>query len=143
MPLTMDQLKSIDLFSGLERRDLQSLVNSFKEVHFAAGEDIVSEDKGGVGFFIIEDGEAKVTYRGEERARMKPGDSFGEIALIDEGLRTATVTAVTDLTTYGLTSWAFRPLVEHNPSIAWKLLQIMSKRLREAQQAAQAAQASG
>jgi len=133
VPLTTDQLKEIDLFSGLDRRDLQSLANSFKEVKFSAGEEIVGEDKGGVGFFIIEDGVASVSVRGDERAQLKAGDHFGEIALIDEGARTATVTAATDVHCYGLTSWAFRPLVEHNPSIAWKLLRIMARRLREAQ----------
>src|SRR5438876_10108303 len=117
MPLTTEQLEQIDLFSGLDRKDLQSLANSFKEVTFAQGEEIVGENKGGVGFFVIDSGEAKVTVRGEERARIKAGEHFGEIALIDEGARTATVTAETELRCYGLTSWAFRPLVEHNPSI--------------------------
>jgi CRP-like cAMP-binding protein len=133
VPLTTDQLAGIDLFSDLDRRDLQSLANSFKEVTFAPGEVIVGEDKGGVGFFVIDQGEASVTVKGDERARLKSGDHFGEIALIDEGARTATVTAETEVHCYGLTSWAFRPLVEHNPTIAWKLLRIMAKRLREAQ----------
>jgi CRP/FNR family transcriptional regulator, cyclic AMP receptor protein len=133
VPLTTEQLAQIDLFSDLDRRDLQSLANSFKEVTFASGEEIVGEDKGGVGFFVIDDGEASVTVKGEERARLKAGDHFGEIALIDEGARTATVTAETDVHCYGLTSWAFRPLVEHNPTIAWKLLRIMARRLRDAQ----------
>jgi CRP/FNR family cyclic AMP-dependent transcriptional regulator len=134
VPLSPEQLSEIDLFAGLDRKDLQALANSFKEVTFHTGDDIVSEDKGGVGFFIIESGEAKVTVRGEERATIKAGDHFGEIALIDEGARTATVTAATEVHCFGLTSWAFRPLVEHNPTIAWKLLQIMAKRLRETQQ---------
>ena len=133
MPLTTEQLASIDLFSDLDRRDLQSLANSFKEVTFAPGEEIVGEDKGGVGFFIIDEGVASVTVKGEERAQLKAGDHFGEIALIDEGARTATVSAETEVHCYGLTSWAFRPLVEHNPTIAWKLLRIMARRLREAQ----------
>jgi CRP-like cAMP-binding protein len=134
VPLTPEQLQSVELFSDLDKKDLRSLANSFKEVEFQAGDDIVGEDKGGVGFFIIADGEAKVSVRGEERARLGPGDHFGEIALIDEGARTATVTAMTPLRAHGLTAWAFRPLVEHNPSIAWKLLQVMAKRLRETQQ---------
>jgi CRP/FNR family cyclic AMP-dependent transcriptional regulator len=134
MSITTEQLQSIELFSGLDKKDLRALANSFKEVEFQPGDDIVGEDKGGVGFFIIADGEATVTVRGEERARLGPGDHFGEIALIDEGARTATVTAATPLRAHGLTSWAFRPLVEHNPTIAWKLLQVMAKRLRETQQ---------
>ena len=130
--LTAEQLEQVDLFSGLNRKDLRALANSFKEVTFEPGEEIVGERKGGVGFFIIEAGQAKVSVRGEDRATLGPGDHFGEIALIDEGVRTATVTAETELTCHGLTSWAFRPLVEHNPTIAWRLLRVLAQRLREA-----------
>ena len=134
MPLTSDDLQQIDLFSGLDRKDLQSLANSFKEVAFKPGDEIVGQHKGGVGFFVVKEGKAIVTISGEQVATFGPGDHFGEVALIDEGARTATVTAETDVRCYGLTSWAFRPLVEHNPSVAWKLLQIMARRLRETQQ---------
>jgi CRP-like cAMP-binding protein len=136
MPLTIEDLQQIDLFSGLDKRDLQSLVNSFKEVRFAPGEEIVGQHKGGVGFFFVKEGTAKVTVHGEEVATFGPGDHFGEIALIDDGVRTATVSAETDVRCYGLTSWAFRPLVEHNPSVAWKLLKVMAARLRDTQQRA-------
>ena len=69
---------------------------------------------------------------GEELAKLGPGQYFGELALIDEGTRTATITADSDLKCYGLTSWEFRPLVEGNSHIAWKLLQALAKQLREA-----------
>ena len=69
----------------------------------------------------------------EERASLGPGDYFGEIALIDDGLRTASVVADSELKAYGLTSWEFRPLVESNATIAWKLLRTMAARLRDAE----------
>ncbi len=94
----------------------------------------MSENRGGVGFFIVAEGTAKVSVRGKEVATLRQDDHFGEVALIDEGARTATVTAETDVRCYGLTSWAFRPLVEHNPTIAWKLLRMMARRLRETQE---------
>jgi CRP/FNR family cyclic AMP-dependent transcriptional regulator len=76
-----------------------------------------------------------VDVHGEQRAQLGPGDYFGEIALIDDqARRTASIIAETDLTCYGLTSWDFRPLVETNAEIAWKLLQVMAKRVREAEQ---------
>lgn len=126
-------LRQVPLFEDLDRRELNSLASSFKERTFSAGETVATEGTGGVGFFVIDEGQATVSRRGEELATLGPGDYFGEIALIDEGARTATITAETDLRCYGLTSWEFRPLVETNSSIAWKLLQTMAKRLREAQ----------
>ena len=80
---------------------------------------------------MIESGTARVTVDGADRRTLGPGDYFGEIALIDGGLRTATITATTDGKSYGLTSWQFRPLVEENASIAWPLLEAMAKRTRE------------
>ncbi len=65
---------------------------------------------------------------------LKAGDYFGEVALLDGGLRTATVTAASDGKMYGLTPWQFRPLVEENAAIAWPLLQAMAKRTRELEQ---------
>lgn len=122
------------LFEGLERRELQSLASSFKERTFSAGDTVAQEGAGGVGFFIISDGQASVTVRGEKRATLGPGDYFGEVALIDDGARTATITADSELHCYGLTSWEFRPLVESNSTIAWKLLLALAKRLRQSDQ---------
>ena len=72
-----------------------------------------------------------VTVGGEERRTLRSGDYFGEVALIDDGARSATITAKTDVKAHGLTSWQFRPLVEENASIAWPLLKSMAQRLRE------------
>jgi CRP-like cAMP-binding protein len=132
MPATVEQLQHVPLFADLDQRELRSLASSFKERVFEAGSTVVDEGSGGVGFFIIDEGDATVTVGGEERAHLGPGQYFGELALIDEGTRTATITADTDLKCYGLTSWEFRPLVETNSQIAWKLLQALAKQLREA-----------
>jgi CRP/FNR family cyclic AMP-dependent transcriptional regulator len=130
----VDLLQRVPLFSDLEQKELQQVAKSFKERTFGAGDTIASEGAGGIGFFVIADGTAKVSVGGEERASLGPGDYFGEIALIDDGARTATVTADSELRCYGLTSWEFRPLVETDARIAWKLLQAMAKRLRAAEQ---------
>jgi CRP/FNR family transcriptional regulator, cyclic AMP receptor protein len=130
----VELLQRVPLFADFERRDLKRLASSFQERTFGAGSTIAAEGKGGAGFFVIEDGEATVTVHGSERGKLGPGDYFGEIALIDEGARSATVTADTELRCFGLTAWEFRPLVEGNASIAWKLLETMAKRLRAAQQ---------
>ncbi len=123
-------IAKIPLFSDLEPRELKRIADSFKEREFAAGDTISSEGSSGAGFFVIGEGTAKVTVHGEERGSLGPGEHFGEIALIDEGARTATLTAETDMTCYGMTFWEFRPIVESDPRIAWKLLQALVRKLR-------------
>jgi CRP-like cAMP-binding protein len=129
-----DLLRRVPLFSDLEKRELEELAASLKDRTFTAGETIAEEGHGGVGFFVIEDGEARVTVRGEERGRLGPGDYFGEIALIAETDRTATVVAETELRCLGMTFWDFRPFVEGNGKVAWKMLQVLAKQLRAAEQ---------
>jgi len=130
---SVDLLKEIPLFAGLKPRELKRLRSSFKERTFNAGEPIAVEGEAGAGFFVIESGEAVVTVHGEERGRLGPGDYFGDVAMIDQGDRTATIQADSDLKCYGLTFWDFRPLVESDARVAWPLLQVMAKRLRDAE----------
>jgi CRP/FNR family cyclic AMP-dependent transcriptional regulator len=122
-----DLLKRVPIFSDLDGKELERIAASMKQRTFNAGDTVTSEGTSGVGFFVIEDGEATVSVAGDERRKLGPGDYFGEVALLNESARTATITADTDLRCYGLTSWEFRPLVETHGSIAWKLLQAMSK----------------
>ena len=122
-----DLLKRVPIFSDLDKKELERIATSMKQRTFSAGDTVTSEGQTGVGFFVIEEGQAVVTVGGDERRKLGPGDYFGEVALLNESARTATITAETDLRCYGLTSWEFRPLVETHGSIAWKLLQAMSK----------------
>ena len=124
-------LGRVQLFADMDRRQAEQIARLLKERRFAAGETVIHEGSGGAAFFIINTGEAKVSHKGVDVATLGPGDYFGEIALIDGGPRTATVTAATELVCYGLTFWEFRPLVERNGTIAWKLLQALAKRLRD------------
>ena len=124
---TVDLLKRVPIFEGLDKRELERIAASMKQRTFRAGDTVTTEGQGGVGFFVIEDGEARVTIHGDERRRLGPGDYFGEVALLTDRPRTATITAESDLRCYGMTSWDFKPLVETHGSIAWKLLQAMAK----------------
>jgi len=126
-------MERVQLFAGLDGREVEQIARLFKERRFSKGETVVMEGSGGAAFFLIDSGEATVTLHGTERATLKPGDHFGEIALIDEGPRSATITASTDLVCHGLTFWEFRPLVQGNGAIGWKLLQSMAQMLRDAQ----------
>jgi CRP/FNR family transcriptional regulator len=132
VPAPPDLLRRVELFESLSDRDLKKLADSFKESTFSAGDVIATEGQRGVGFFVISEGTVDYSIHDDRVGSGGPGDYFGEVALIDDGPRTATVTATTDVTAYGLTSWEFRPLVEENASIAWELLQKMAKRLRAA-----------
>ena len=127
MAAPKELLRRVPLFDGLDDRHLDTLARNLTDRTFAAGQQITVEGTSGVGFFVIEDGEAVVTVGGEERRTLGPGDYFGEVALLSEGDRTASITARTDLRTYAMTFWEFRPLVEGNASIAWKLLESMAK----------------
>jgi CRP/FNR family transcriptional regulator, cyclic AMP receptor protein len=131
----VEVLQRVRLFADLDRHEVEHIARSFKERRFPAGETVIREGSGGAAFFVIESGEATVSIGGEPRATLKPGDYFGEIALIDEGARIATVTATSELLCYGLTLWEFRPLVEENGVIGWKLLQTLAKELRDAEHA--------
>ena len=128
-----ETIAKIPLFADLEKRELERVADSFKERRYDAGETIATEGKSGAGFFVIGEGTAIVTVKGDERTTLGPGDYFGEIALIDEGARTATLTAESDMTCYGMTFWEFRPIVESDARIAWKLLQALARKLRAAE----------
>ena len=93
------------------------------------GDKLTEQGASGVGFFVVEGGTADVTVDGEARGSVGPGDYFGEIALLSDSDRTATLTATTDMLTYGMTSWDFKPLVESNSELAWKLLTAMAQKL--------------
>ena len=127
-------VRSVRLFADLDRDEVAQIARLFKERRFPKGETVIKEGSGGAAFYVIQSGEVTVTIGGELRATLGPGDYFGEVALIDEGVRIATITASEELTCYGLTLWELRPLVEQNGVIGWKLLQTLAKDLREAEQ---------
>jgi CRP/FNR family transcriptional regulator, cyclic AMP receptor protein len=126
----VDTLKKVPLFAGLDNKELQQIAASMRERKFKAGDTVTQEGAGGVGFFVVEQGQADVSVGGESKGSVGPGDYFGEIALINESPRTATLTARTDMLCYGMTPWDFRPLVESNSTIAWKLLTAMAEKMR-------------
>jgi len=122
-----DLLKNVPLFADLKGKELKRIARAMNEKRVDAGQPVTEEGKMGVGFFVIESGNARVTVGGEEKRTLGPGDYFGEIALIADLPRTATVTAETPLRCWGLAPWDFRPIVEENASVAWKLLDSIAK----------------
>jgi CRP/FNR family transcriptional regulator, cyclic AMP receptor protein len=130
----IEALQRLPLFADLSKREVERIAKLFKERRFGKGETVVQEGSAGAAFFVIESGEATVSIGGKERSKLKAGDYFGEVALIDEGARMATITTTADLVCYGVTYWDFRPFVEQNGVIGWKLLQRMAMMLRAARE---------
>jgi CRP/FNR family cyclic AMP-dependent transcriptional regulator len=119
-----ENLKRVPLFSDLDGRQLKKLAGLFRERTFQPGTSIVREGTAsGVGFFVITAGEAKVHVNGRDVATLSAGDHFGEIALVSEDERTATVTARTELRCLEIPFWDFRDFALKNPDVTWKLLQ--------------------
>ncbi len=124
-----DVLKKVPLFAGLDKRELEQIASTMRERRFSAGATVTEEGAGGAGFFVVEEGQAEVLVEGETRGTIGAGDYFGEIALLTGSDRTATIKATSDMICWGMTPWDFRPLVESNSAIAWKLLTAMADKL--------------
>jgi CRP-like cAMP-binding protein len=119
-----DELKRVPLFSELGDRQLKKLAGHFRERTFETGTTVVREgEMSGVGFFVVTDGEATVSVNGTEVGKLGAGDHFGELALVSEAERTATVTAQTQLRCLEIPFWDFRDFAHANPDVTWKLLQ--------------------
>ena len=129
----LEQLSRVRLFEGLNGTDLRHIVNVSGVVHHEEGDTIIREGDSGVGFELILEGEVRVARKGRTVARLGPGDFFGEMALIDEGPRSASIIAASPVTTIGIASWDFKPLVKTRPGMAWSLLVHLTGRLREEQ----------
>jgi CRP-like cAMP-binding protein len=116
-------LKRVPLFADLDNRQLKKLAARFRERVVGPGTRVTTEgEMSGVGFFVVADGEASVSVGGKDVATLGPGDHFGEIALVSETERTATVTATTELRLLEIPFWDFRDFAHANPDVTWKLL---------------------
>lgn len=129
----IEMLGRVQLFQGLSRKDLIAVLRTAGEVDHAAGREVLREGAEGVGFHLILSGTATVMQRGRTLRTLGPGDSFGDIAVIDGGPRSATVRADEPLRTLSLTAWHFKAVLVEHPTIAYKLLLELCRRLRDAE----------
>ena len=127
-------LGGIELFVGLPEKALRRIARQVKEMRFAAGSVILEEDsEGGLGrMYVVLEGSARAEVDGAPVSEYGPGDHFGEMSLLDGGPRSATVTAISDVSLAGLASWNLRPILMEEPSIAIHLIEVLAKRLRAA-----------
>ena len=133
MPAVEETLPRVPLFSEMKPKELKKLEQRMGERTFSQGDEIIVEGETGIGFFVIEEGQAEVSVAGVTVRTLGPGEYFGEVALIDGGTRTATVTAGSELRCRAMSSWEFQPFVEEHPEVAWSLLVHLVGRLREAE----------
>jgi CRP/FNR family transcriptional regulator len=124
------QLRKVPLFEDLSDKEIKKVADSAKQVDHHEGKMIAEEGKEGFAFQFILSGHADVSMRGDVRKSLGPGDYFGEIALIDQGPRTATVTATEPVTTLALSAWTFRAMIDQYPDVAKKLLFGLCKVIR-------------
>jgi CRP-like cAMP-binding protein len=127
------EVKHAKLFQGLPESEVKSIERTMKTVNHSAGHEIIVRGDSGVGFMIITDGTVTVkTVQGKAR-KLGPGDSFGEMALLDHEGRSATITADTDVTLAAVPEWNFKAFLAEHPEVAYRLLQLLSQRVRQAE----------
>jgi CRP/FNR family cyclic AMP-dependent transcriptional regulator len=127
------EVRQAKLFQGLPESELRSIEKQMKTVKHPAGHEIVVKGENGVGFMIILDGTVTVaTIQGKSR-KLGPGDSFGEMALLDQEGRSATIKADTDVSLAAIPEWNFKPFLKEHPEAAYRLLQVLSQRVRRAE----------
>ena len=130
MTETANLLAGVPLLSGLDRKHLEQLTRDFSERSVPAGSVVVRQgDDHGVGFFVVAEGEGVVSVDGKDVGKVGPGSYFGEVALISDRVRTATVTATTDMRILVMTIWDFRAFVRGDADVAWKLLEHLAEML--------------
>ena len=131
--MPVSELKDAKLLKGIPDSEVRSIEKQVKTITHPAGHEIVVRGEGGVGFMIITDGTVSVkTVTGKTR-KLGPGDSFGEMALLDHEGRSATITADTDVTLASIPEWNFKPFLKEHPEVAYRLLQTLSRRIRTAE----------
>ncbi|HLG61813.1 MAG TPA: cyclic nucleotide-binding domain-containing protein [Ktedonosporobacter sp.] len=134
-----ETLARVDLFSALDKKELQILANSCQERSYSAGATIMAQGDTGVGLYVIKSGKVRIVQasspgRAEEViGAAGPGEVLGEMALLDDLPRSASVVAVDDVTALVLPVWEFRTALRKHPEIPLKLLGTLSRRLRKAE----------
>ena len=122
-------LKTVPLFAGCTKGELRELAMIADEIDLRDGHVLTREGRPGREFFVMVEGTAQVTRKDKKIADLSSGDWFGEIALLTDVPRTATVTATSPVDVLVITDRSFRRVVETMPSIALKVLAIVGERL--------------
>ena len=126
-------LKPIGIFKGMPPAELKKISKQMREIRHPKGAEIMIRGEGGVGFLVILTGEAEVETGDGRRRTLGPGDHFGEMAMLDHEGRSATVTAASDIVLAAVPEWGFKPFLQDHPEVTYRLLETLSRRLRDAE----------
>ncbi|HEY7660850.1 MAG TPA: cyclic nucleotide-binding domain-containing protein [Actinomycetota bacterium] len=129
----VELLADVPLFAGLSKRHLKQIAEHADQVSFRAKEVIVETGSRGGTFYVLLEGEARVVRNGRAIGRLGPGEFFGEISLLDGGPRTATVIAETPVVAVRVFKRSFDKVVSQEPGVASKILEVVARRLRDAE----------
>lgn len=127
----VDQLRDVELFRSCTARELRRIASLVDEIEVPPGRVLAHEGRPGRECFVVTEGTGRVTLRGEELAGIGPGDVFGEMALIDQGPRSATVRTETRMRLLVMDPRGFSTLIAEHPGVARKILQALVERLRD------------
>jgi CRP-like cAMP-binding protein len=127
---TVARLRDVPLFAGCPDASLRRLAEVTAEVTFPAGRLIVNQGQIGNGLYIVVSGSASVVHGSDVLLQLGPGEFFGELSVIDQQPRSASVVAATDTVCLALASWDLLALLEQDSRLALNLIQVLASRLR-------------
>jgi CRP/FNR family transcriptional regulator, cyclic AMP receptor protein len=125
----VELIRKVPLFSGCSKKELERISMIADEIDFRPGKTLIKEGTAGREFFVLADGTAEISRKGKRIDTAGPGEFFGEMALLTDQPRNATVTTTSDVDALVITAASFRTLVETNPLIALKVMRAVADRL--------------
>jgi CRP/FNR family transcriptional regulator, cyclic AMP receptor protein len=130
----VDMLQNVPIFSGLSKKELKKMAHSFVDKSFQKGSVIESEGDKGVSFYLIVDGSVNVKKGGKSIAKLSKGQFFGELSLLDNQPRSATVETLEPTRCLIMTAWVWNGFLETEPKLAIPVMRELARRLRETDQ---------
>jgi CRP/FNR family transcriptional regulator, cyclic AMP receptor protein len=127
----VEALGKVPLFSALDRKQLKVLANEGRQISYPEGKKIIEEGSTSIVFHLILDGEVEVKKKTKTLAKLGKGQFFGELGLLDDSPRSADVVTTTPTRCFAMTKWEWKSYLETTPSIAFEVMKVLARRLRE------------
>jgi CRP/FNR family transcriptional regulator, cyclic AMP receptor protein len=131
----IERLSQVSLFAGCSKAELKRIAALTNEIDIPTGKVLIRKGDPGRECFVILEGSARASIPGKKSRTMRPGECFGELALLDSAPRSATVTAETDMRLVVLSSREFWAVMDENPRVSRRVLAAVAERIRDAERA--------